>query len=68
VANSTKKFPNVKISPNAVTLTAGHVGVGLRLECTASIGSVYWQSFQVSFPFRFVSDIKKFSNKFHLAN
>ena len=26
---------------------ASHVGVGLRLECTASIGSVYWQSFQV---------------------
>ena len=29
---------------------ANHVGVGLRLECTASIGSVYWQSFQVVLP------------------
>ena len=27
-----------------------HVGVGLKLECTASIGSVYWQSFQEKIP------------------
>lgn len=27
-----------------------YVGVGLKLECTASIGSVYWQSFQEKIP------------------
>merc|ERR1719414_2693258 len=27
-----------------------HVKTGLKLECTASIGSVYWQSFQEKIP------------------
>jgi len=32
-----------KVSPQ-------HVSTGLKLECTASIGSVYWQSFQEKIP------------------
>ena len=31
-------------------VTPQHVSTGLKLECTASIGSVYWQSFQEKIP------------------
>ena len=31
-------------------VTKQHLIKGLKLECTASIGSVYWQSFQEKIP------------------
>jgi len=43
-----------RLETSALGLTfrvrSNHVIVGLKLECTVSIGSVYWQSFQEKIP------------------